>query len=105
MKTDFEVGDVVRIRSWEDMEHEFGIVPGGDSIDCQYQFTPDMEPLCGLEAEITSYFKATGNVQLKFMQQLDNADLWNYSTDMIELMSFEIPESKELDEFLSGFLR
>lgn len=38
----FSVGDVVRIRSWDDMEREYDLEPGGRSIACLYGFTPGM---------------------------------------------------------------
>lgn len=36
-------GDFVHIKTWEDMENEFG-VNGDGNIDCRYLFTIDMAP-------------------------------------------------------------
>lgn len=44
----FEVGDVLRVRSWEDMEQEFGL-HNSTSISCEFYFTPRMKYMCGKE--------------------------------------------------------
>ena len=44
-----KVGDVVRIRSWEDMEAEFGVDEDGN-IPCKYNFTDFMRNMCGDES-------------------------------------------------------
>ena len=49
----FKVGDKVRIRSWEDMESEFGLDEQGN-IDCRYLFTREMQYLCGKDFTISS---------------------------------------------------
>lgn len=42
----FQVGDVVRVRSWDDMKDEFGLDVEGD-INCRFCFTRDMQKMCG----------------------------------------------------------
>lgn len=49
----FQVGDIVRIREWDDMEDEFGVDFSG-AIKCNGVFTPSMRYLCGLELQIAS---------------------------------------------------
>ena len=49
---DPQVGDSVRIRSWEDMESEFGIDEDGN-IPCKFSFTEYMKDMCGDEFTIT----------------------------------------------------
>ena len=44
--TDFKKGDIVRIRSWEDMENEFGVEDYG-AIMCKFHFIPQMRKYCG----------------------------------------------------------
>ena len=56
---EFQVGDIVRIREWDDMEDEFGIDFSG-AIMCNGVFTPSMRYLCGLELQIASI----GNVNI-----------------------------------------
>ena len=53
--TDFKVGDVVRIRSWEDMENEYGLKKdsyGEKTIPCLYSFTDRMKIFCNEKAKI-----------------------------------------------------
>jgi hypothetical protein len=42
----FKVGDKVVFKSWEELEHQFG-VDVNDNINCDYCFTPEMRYLCG----------------------------------------------------------
>ena len=61
---EFQVGDIVRIRDWDDMADEFGVNSYG-SIRCNGNFIPSMRYLCGLELQIASIdnaktFSATG---------------------------------------------
>ena len=77
----FKVGELVRIRQWEDMEKEFGLTMLG-SISCQCCFTDEMKPLCGKYAEIEDL--NDGQVELKFFNCDDLYTCCAYSTDMIE---------------------
>lgn len=78
----FKVGELVRIRQWDDMEKEFGTTVY-DSVDCCYQFTHSMEPLCGKCAEIVG-LDEDGGVRLEFFNCDDLDTRWGYSTDMLE---------------------
>ena len=49
----FSVGDIVRVRSWNDLEDEYGIDEYG-SIDCPYSLTSGMSKYCGKEIHIDS---------------------------------------------------
>ena len=49
----FQVGDIVRIREWDDMEDEFGVGSNGE-IMCNGIFTSSMRDLCGLKFQIAS---------------------------------------------------
>ena len=53
MYDDFHVGDVVRIRDWDDMVAEFGIDRNGD-IPCRAHFVRGMRRLCGNVFTITN---------------------------------------------------
>lgn len=79
-KTKFKVGDKVRIRTWEDMEKEFGVDGDGD-IKCYKLFVKNMKHLCGRLATITG-FKGE-NILLDFDDTTGKTD-WKYSADMIE---------------------
>lgn len=49
MKREFEIGDLVRVRDWEDMAAEYGTKPGTTYINCPYWvFTDRMRDYCGM---------------------------------------------------------
>lgn len=50
--TEFKVGDIVRVRLWEDMGHEYGIE--NEVIQCKNSFVPSMIIFCGERAEIVA---------------------------------------------------
>ena len=81
-KPTFKVGELVRIREWDDMLKEFGTI-GRGLVPCNYRFLDAMKPLCGKYAEIVSLDK-DGRVALKFFNYDDLNTNWAYSTDMIE---------------------
>ena len=78
----FKVGELVRIRRWDDMEKEFGLTMLG-SIRCRCCFADGMKPLCGKYAEIKELL-LDGIVHLRFFNCDDSVENWNYSIDMIE---------------------
>lgn len=78
----FKVGELVRIRQWDDMEKEFGLTMRG-SISCRCCFADGMKPLCGKYAEIKDLL-LDGIVHLRFFNCDAPVESWNYSTDMIE---------------------
>ena len=82
-KPTFKVGELVRIRQWDDMVKEFGVDDVGDIILCKTGFIKKMYPLCGLYAEIVSLDKY-GRVGLKFFNCEGSYTGYTYSTDMIE---------------------
>lgn len=49
----FEVGDLVRVKTWEEMASQYGLTSRGDP-DVPYGFYRGMRHLCGLEFIITS---------------------------------------------------
>ena len=81
-KPTFKVGELVRIRQWDDMEKEFGLTMLG-SISCRCCFADGMKPLCGKYAEIKD-FLLDGIVHLRFFNCDDSVENWSYSIDMIE---------------------
>ena len=81
-KPKFKVGELVRIRQWDDMEKEFGTDSFG-SVACRYFFTKRMKPLCGKYAEITK-IRDDGKVELRFFNCEKEEVCWAFHTDMIE---------------------
>lgn len=78
----FKVGELVRIRQWDDMVKEFGTRSTG-SVNCKCYFTVAMKPLCGKYAEIKD-LRVDGIVFLHFFNCEKEEKCWSYSTDMIE---------------------
>lgn len=81
-KPTFKVGELVRIRQWDDMAKEFGVDDDG-SIMCHYSFAEDMKPLCGKYAEIREH-RDNGRVLLRFFNCEKESTDWAFNTDMIE---------------------
>lgn len=88
-----KVGDVVRIRSWEDMEAEFGVDEDGN-IPCKYSFTDFMRNMCGDE------FMITGIEGQRLLGYTMGAI--SISIDMVEPVPEDEIDGAELDDFLSG---
>lgn len=78
MQYDFNPGDRVRFRSWDDMKEEFGLDSYERYIDCRFQFVEDMRDLCGKEYTI-DWIDADGEVGLESFDEP-----YTISTDMIE---------------------
>ena len=75
LRGNFQVGQRVRIRQWDDMVREFG---GNDyGIPCKAAFMPEMRYLCGQEFTIE---KIRSNGIVTFVENDD----FHYSLDMIE---------------------
>ena len=92
---EFKVGDRVRIKSWEQMEKEFGKNSDG-GIDCMPCFIEDMKHLCGKTAtidEICNY-----DIKLKDWSDDTGGLYWTISTDMIELVDTSKFTKSDLQE-------
>ncbi len=81
-KPTFKVGELVRIRQWDDMEKEFGTDDYG-SVACKFLFTDGMRPLCGKYAEITE-IRDYGEVALRFFNCEKESVFCAFHIDMIE---------------------
>lgn len=71
----FKVGDLVRVREWEDMKKEFGCDDEGD-IQCRGFFTPNMRQYCGKTDKIIHITRGG-------LYQLENAGIWKFSDNML----------------------
>lgn len=82
----FSVGDIVRVRDWNDMVKEFGSHEGedGEVVDCELKFVPRMQIACGASARIK--YRYGGRVDLDFYDQDVQHAVggYSFSTDMIE---------------------
>lgn len=78
----FKVGDRIKIRSWEDMEKEYG-----DPEDCPGFFTKGMRHLCGRTATITeigtTMCSGYPSISLDFDDKSGDT-IWGFTTAMIE---------------------
>lgn len=104
MERIFKVGDVCRIREWDDMAAEFGLNWG--DICCQFCFTREMKYLCGKIFTIKEiiddiYYRSVEGIELA-------ADHFFYSisADMLQhIVSPELnDEDMEFDRSLSELL-
>lgn len=88
-----QVGDSVRIRSWEDMKSEFGVDEYGN-IPCRFSFTEYMKDMCGDEFTITKIYggKYSGHEKGSVM----------LSIDMLEPIPDEEIDGTEIDDFLNA---
>lgn len=92
---EFKVGDRVRIKSWEQMEKEFG-KDYFESINCIPRFIEDMKHLCGKTAtidEICNY-----DIKLKDWSGDSDGTYWFFSMDMIELVDTSKFTKSDLQE-------
>ena len=73
-------GNIIKIRQWDDMEKEYGLV-GIDSINCECAFTDNMRNLCGSEIKINK--KMVEDFK-KYKYFFADSKTYSISTDMIE---------------------
>lgn len=92
---EFKVGDRVRIKSWEQMEKEFG-KNSCEEINCNPTFIECMSYLCGRTASIV---KINGEaVKLTDWSDSEDTARWSFSTDMIELVDTSKFTKSDLQE-------
>lgn len=78
--SEIEVGDELKIRSWDDMENEFGTDDYGN-IPCVGTFTRCMQHICNSPFTV----KRTRGVMFKFFVSEEGSEGdWVISADMLE---------------------
>ena len=82
------IGDIVRIREWEDMEEVFGLSPIGDIETKFLPFTKFMKPLCGKELKIQRVNNAFG-LLFYFLEDENVIYKWGFTEEMFERESEE----------------
>lgn len=75
----YKVGDVVRIREWDDMEKEFGVDSLGD-IQCYGTFVSGMKEFCGRVGTVCGRYRDKFYI-VSFDGERSH---WNFSDDMID---------------------
>ena len=93
---EFNVGDVVVIRDWGDMEAEYGLKENGEDIACRFVFAEGMRYLCGTQHVIAD-ISDTGKVSFE-----DDVK-WSISFGMLRHADDPCVDKVEIDEeqFLS----
>ena len=80
----FKKGDIVKVRSWKDMECEFG-KNGNDDIPCRWDFVRDMEKYCGEFLIIRDI-----SFDAYYMMDMDNINVgFSWSDDMLENTAYQ----------------
>lgn len=86
-----QAGDWVRIKSWKEMEKEFGVDSYGRCIPCSFIFVREMKPLCGLIGQVASvsrdnevFFTDYNPVLKQRLIAPDSGSRYHISTDMVK---------------------
>lgn len=98
MKSSFNVGDVCRIRSWEDMQSEFGL-EDGVSINCDFSFVPSMRHLCGQQFTIERIENGELGIRCYSVEKIEGR--WQIGTDMLELLYGHEFEGESIDALIA----
>ena len=83
----FNVGDMVRVRDWEDMFEEFGYYKDTGDIPCDSVFVCCMKDFCGGVYTIISAFDTIGGHRGYYLEGCggENGE-WEFSDDMLRLV-------------------
>lgn len=102
---EYKVGDVLRVRQWDDMEHEFGLNGGSDSsIRCRYTFTREMEYMCGAIFTVKEIFGGR-YTSVEGLEQDKTGFIYSISSDMLEpYVEQEVVVDDTAEALLSSFL-
>lgn len=97
----YQVGDILRIRQWDDMANEYGCTPYG-SIHCNFMFTREMRCMCG---EIFTVKEITND---RYYSEEGIEGMYSISADMLEYvmeeeLNINSTDVTNLEEFLSAF--
>lgn len=80
----FKKGDIVKVRSWKDMECEFGKDVRGN-IPCRCDFVDEMKKYCGEFLIIIAI-----SSDCYFVTNMDNIDVgFTWSDDMLENTAYQ----------------
>lgn len=81
----FNVGDVVRVRQWDDMADEFCVDCDGDILVKEWYFRRDMIDTCGKEAIIARVYNSGDWFELSFDDDsLAGYEVYGFESSMIE---------------------
>lgn len=80
----FKKGDVVKIKSWDQLVHEFGLDSQG-IIKCNRTFTEDMSKFCGRVYMLINDESDKGDVYFDAEPE-EEVMRWYWSSDMVEIV-------------------
>lgn len=101
----YAVGDVLRVRDWDDMEKEFGLTCAGN-IDCEFRFIQSMKYMCGQRFTVERIEnRGAGDIYRSEERiECDAHPKYNISEDMLEpfeeIPDFNTATEDELNSFL-----
>lgn len=81
---DFKVGDLVKIRSWEDMAEQYGVNSVGIKTNEETWFTKEMRKYCGTKLVITN--RENGFIDFRVKGKEENLKHYTVTTGMIEIV-------------------
>lgn len=96
MDITFKPGDKVVFKNWYEMECEYGLV--FDNIDVPFEFTPDMEYLCGRECTI-SYIAKNNRVFTEEELETKDGHNWWFSSQMFKYINHD---SSDVDDIVNA---
>lgn len=96
-----KVGDYVRVREWEDMEAEFGLIGGpGTSIHVKFTFTRYMKKFCGEVFRVENIGAVMDDIDL-FSEDDPDSDVGNFSFSEEMLRPVKAPTEIPIEDFMS----
>ena len=97
----FSVGDIVRIRSWDDMKAEFGEGPTHDCVAAPFSFIRGMRKYCGREICIDRLEKDDVYSTVEVFSH-DLPGVWHWSEEMFEYTTppVVVSDVQNLQDFL-----
>lgn len=105
-KKEIKIGDIVKIRTWESMEKEYGLDEDGDiPVNPDTAFVGEMKPLCGLTAEVVNiiYDEDEKVIQLRFPEKEESEydTRWWFTEEMFEQRRSVMTRKEQFEELIT----
>lgn len=86
---DIHIGDILLVRQWDDMVHEFGTDADG-CINTRYGFRPDIKDLCGKQFRVTEILDGVfGKLYEGIILDVSKTEPKHFAPDELEPLSDE----------------
>lgn len=107
--SEIKVGDIVRVRSWDDMASEYTVDADGDILitdqngnDKVYFLSKSMRRLCGLALTVSRIIKTTANfVTYKFVELTHYYDICAEMLEPYCEIEYDVADDEEISNFLA----